>query len=418
MESEQFNVINVDKPQVGYATPSFTFPAIAYISGDRIWYAITVPYAVLRSGLIKTSTLRKKGQEVINSEVRNRFLDKKHKADIKSYIMEEDKYTIPPITLVSTERLPFEPFLLGINEKTIPQEEFYEKLNTSGPIAGLIQLPLIYQFECLDGNHRVAAIKELVDEKPEVVQGSNILLNVVCEKDIYKIRQDFVDVNKNAKQTTPSINTLFNTRDAIPNIVSRVMDHINYLEELVDIITTSISKNSSKIYTLNNIKNVVVELAGYDAQSGKGAEEKANKQLKDDEMKKKEVLSQTILFFDALKENEFVSECIKKKHKIKDIRQTSVITVGIGLSLASDITKYIFEHFNEEEWKQQLLKLMQYDWSRRNPLFLETGIVGKEGAIANTRAIITKTKAALLYSLGYEYKKDEEIGNNELVCVQ
>lgn len=119
-------------------------------------------------------------------------------------------------------------------------------------------------------------------------------------------------------------------------------------------------------------------------------------------MKKKEVLSQTILFIDVLKVNEFVSECIKNKHKIKDIRQTSVLTVGIGLSLASDIANYIFEHF-EEEWKQKLLKLMQYDWSRRNPLFLETGIVGKEGAIANTRAIITKTKAALLGSLGYEY---------------
>lgn len=257
-----------------------------------------------------------------------------------------------------------------------------------------------------------------MDEKQEVVQGSNIVLNVVCEKDIYKIRQDFVDVNKNAKQTTPSINTLFNTRDAVPNIVSIVMDHMNYLEELVDIISTSISKKCSKIYTLNNIKNVVVELAGYNAQSGKGAEEKANKQLKDDEMKKKEVLSQTILFFDALKVNEFVSECIKNKHKIKDIRQTSVLTVGIGLSLVSYIAKYIFEHFDEEEWKQQLLRLVQYDWSRRNPLFLETGIVGKEGAIANTRAIITKTKAALLGSLGYEYKKDEEIGYNELVCMQ
>lgn len=92
-------------------------------------------------------------------------------------------------------------------------------------------------------------------------------MNVVCEKDIYIIRQDFVDVNKNTKQTTPSINTLFNTRDAVPNIVSRVMDHMNYLEELVDIISTS-------IYTLNNIKNVVVELAGYDAQSGKGAKKR------------------------------------------------------------------------------------------------------------------------------------------------
>lgn len=408
MEANELNIINVDKPQVGYATPSFTFPAIAYISGERVWYAITAPYAVLRSGLIKTSTIRKKGQEIINSQIRNRFLDKRHKEDIKSYITEEHNYTIPPITLVSTERLPFEPFLLGSNEKTITTEAFYERLKTTGSIAGLVQLPLDFQFECLDGNHRVAAIKELVDETPEVVQGSNILLNVVCEKDVYKIRQDFVDVNKNAKQTTPSINTLFNTRDAVPNIVSRVMDHMNYLEDLVDIIGTSISKNSNQIYTLNNIKNVVVELAGYDAQSGKSAEEKANKQLKEDVVKKEEVLSRVMSFFNVLKENKFITECITNPHRIKEIRQTSALTVGIGLSLASSIAKYIFDHFDEADQEKQLLRVMQFDWSRSNPIFIETGIVGENGAIANTRAIITKTKSALLETLGYVEKQVEE----------
>lgn len=414
MENKELNVINVEKPQVGYATASLTFPAIAYISGERIWYAITAPYTVLRSGLIQTSTVRKKGQEVINSQIRNRFLDKKHKNEIKSYISEEHKYTIPPITLVSTERLPFEPFLLGSNVNTITAEEFYEKLKEAGSIAGLIQLPLGYQFECLDGNHRVAAIKEIVDETPEIVQGSNILLNVVCEKDIYKIRQDFVDVNKNVKQTTPSINTLFNTRDAVPNIVSRVMDQMNYLEDLVDIITTSISKNSNKIYTLNNIKNVVVELAGYDAQSGKSAEEKANKILKADVEKKEEVLSQVMFFFNELKENKFVAECISNQHRIKEIRQSSILTVGIGLSLASSVAMYIFDNFNKDEQEKELLTLMQFDWSRSNPIFLETGLVGESGAIANTRAIITKTKTALLDSLGYIEKKKEDESNPEL----
>ncbi|MHB8128993.1 MAG: DNA sulfur modification protein DndB, partial [Mobilitalea sp.] len=407
MENNQLNVISVDKPQVGYATPSFTFPAIAYYSGQRIWYAITVPYAVLRSGLIKTSTVRKKGQEVINSEVRNRFLDKVHKDDIKSYITEEDKYTIPPITLVSTERLPFEPFIFGTIEKTISTDEFYEILKVTGSLAGMIQLPLDYQFECLDGNHRVAAIQELVDETPQITQGSNILLNVVLEKNKNKIRQDFVDVNKNARQTTPSINTLFNTRDAVPNIVSKVMEEIEYLEALVDMIITSISKNSNQVYTLNNIKNVVVELAGYDAQSGKSAEEKANKLLKEDEAKKIQVLNRTLAFFNALKNNEYINQCMINHHAVKEIRPISVLTVGIGLSLAASIANYIFSNFQGEDQNQQLIKLMQFDWSRSNQLFLETGLVGEGGAIANTRAIVINTKVALLKSLGFAENKDE-----------
>ncbi|WP_445928409.1 DNA sulfur modification protein DndB [Lysinibacillus sp. FSL M8-0134] len=42
-----------------------------------------------------------------------------------------------------------------------------------------------------------------------------MLLNILYEKDTRKIRQDFVDVNQNAKQTSTSINTLFNTRDKV-----------------------------------------------------------------------------------------------------------------------------------------------------------------------------------------------------------
>ena len=408
MEISQLEVISVDKPQVGYATPSFTFPAIAYYSGERIWYAITVPYAVLRSGLIKTSTVRRKGQEIINSEVRNRFLDKVHKDDIKSYIAEEQQYTIPPITLVTTERLPFEPILFGNNEKVLSTEEFYERLKLTGSFAGIIQIPLDYQFECLDGNHRVVAIKELVDENPQIVQGSNILLNIVCEQDIYKIRQDFVDVNRTVKQTTPSINTLFNTRDAVPNIVSKVLDRKDYLKALVDIIGNSISKNSNQIYTLNNIKNVVVELAGYDAQSGRSAEIKANLELKTDDIKKSIVLNQSLAFFESLRRNEYIEQCVIDKHLVKEVRSTSVLTVGLGLNLAASIARYIYSNFPEEEQESQLEYLMQYDWSRGNKLFVETGLVGEDGTIANTRAIVSRTKNALMKNLGYIQKEEED----------
>lgn len=399
MEDKVMNVHIVQKKQVGYATPSITVPAIAYYSGNRIWYAITVPYGALN--MIRTSAVRKKGQEVIQSEIKNRFLDKDHKNDIKQYMIEEEKFTIPPITLVSTERLPFEPIILGQSEEIITVGKFYEMLKVMGSIGGVIQIPLDYQFECLDGNHRTVAIRELVEEMPSVTQGSNLLLNVVCEKDILKIRQDFVDVNKNAKQTTASINTLFNTRDPLPNIVSKVINEVEYLEQITDLIGTSISKNSNDVYTLNNIKNVIMEIAGYNSQGGKATEERVNKMLKEDEEEKNIVQQNAKLFFEIIRNNPYLLGCIENRSKAKEIRQEALLTVGVGIVIAASVAREVFVKFTGEEQRQELVKLTQYNWSRRNATFLESGIVNEQGAIANTRAIVSATKKMVARDLGY-----------------
>lgn len=399
---DEIKIHVVERKQVGFATPSITVPAIAYYSGHRVWYAITIPYGALRSGIVKTSSVRKKGQEVIRADIKNRFLDKAHKDEIKNYMKIEEKYTIPPVTLVSLDLLPFEPIILGgVSDDIKTREDLYNVLEKVGSLGGLIQLPLDYQFECLDGNHRTVAIKELAEELPEITQGSNLLLNIVCESNILKIRQDFVDVNKNAKQTTPSINTLFNTRDPIPNIVSKIISKIEYLEGFTNFTGTSISKNSSDIYTLNNIKNVAIELAGIDSQGSKGIEIKANELLIDINTKE-DVEKKMELFFNAIKDNMFIKECIENRSKTPEIRSKSILTAGIGLLIAAYVANYIFENYNRNEYSRELQRLNEYDWSRNNNTFKESGIVTADGNIVNSRATINKTKEYILIGLGYE----------------
>ncbi|RAS75192.1 DNA sulfur modification protein DndB [Priestia endophytica] len=176
-----------------------------------------------------------------------------HKNEIKNYIVEESHFTIPPITLVSYDELNFEPFVFGSTKQIKTKEELMSTLESCGSLAGMMQLPVDYEFECLDGNHRTVAIRELAQETPELIANSNMLLNIVYEKDRRKIRQDFVDINKNAKQTTPSINTLFNTRDPLSCIVMDILENSDYLESITELLSTSVSKNSKDIYTLNNI---------------------------------------------------------------------------------------------------------------------------------------------------------------------
>lgn len=401
MENMTITTHYVERKQVGYATPSIAVPAIAYYSGDRVWYAITVPYGALRSGLVKTSSIKKRGQEIIKHEIKNRFLDKEHKNGIKEYMKEEKKFTIPPITLVCTDKLPFEPIILGQKDTINTMDDFYNALKQVGSMGGIIQIPLDYQFECLDGNHRTVAIRELAEEMPDITQGSHLLLNIVCEDDILKIRQDFVDVNKNAKQTTPSINTLFNTRDPIPNIVSTILNEIKYLEDLTELISTSISKNSNDIYTLNNIKNAVIEIAGFDSQGGKNTEIKVNKLLKSNASEKEQVYKNSKMLFELIQHNEYINQCIENKARVKEVRQEALITSGVGLIIVASIAKYILDNFAVNEYKYQFDRLMRYDWSRRNNIFVRSGIIDESGTIANSRSIIGMTKSAILRDLGY-----------------
>ncbi|KXY44798.1 hypothetical protein AT257_16250 [Bacillus cereus] len=401
--TEQLTVHSVERKQPGFATPSITVPAIAYFSGNRIWYAITVPYGALKSGLVKTSSVRKKGKEVIMSDVKNRFLDKAHKDDIKRYMQIETQYTIPPVTLVSMDKLPFEPIVFGSMGELNSQEDLYNVLEKVGSLGGLIQLPMDYQFECLDGNHRSVAIRELAEEMPEITQGSNLLLNIVCEDNDVKIRQDFVDVNKNAKATTASINTLFNTRDPLPNIVSHLLHSIPYLEEITDVLAVSISKNSTDIYTLNNIKNSVVELSGIDSQGGKTAEERTNKKLVDDDLKA-EVGRRADVFFKVLESNFHVRQCLENRKKTSEIRAKSLITLGVGVAIAAHVANYIFDNFERHQQMQELERLNSYDWDRTNVIFNRSGIVAADGSIITNRGSITKTKAYILSDLGYTEK--------------
>lgn len=216
--------------------------------------------------------------------------NKKHKDDIKNYIKEEEQYTIPPVTLVSYGKLTFRPFTFADTDYNF---------SLSGSVAGLIFLPLNYKFECLDGNHRSVAIQELADEAPECISESHLLLNIVVEESVRKIRQDFVDVNKNAKQTTASINTLFNTRDPLAGIVADLLEMVDYLEDTTELLATSVSKNSKDIYTINNVKNAVIEVSGFNSQSN--GEEKISNIVKEDSSQKDVFTNRAYQFFMKLK---------------------------------------------------------------------------------------------------------------------
>mgnify|MGYP001064784031 CR=1 FL=1 len=396
------SITNVNPINMGSPMATINLPALKYKSGGRVWYAITIPYRALGK-FIQTSSAKRRNQETIKSEIRNRFLDPTHKNEIKNYILEEPQFTIPPVTLVSYDSLDFRPYSFPDEN----QEQQDDRFDSVGSIAGVVVLPIDYEFECLDGNHRTVAIRELANEAPEAVVDSNMLLNIVYEQNPRKIRQDFVDVNKNAKQTSSSINTLFNTRDKTSGLVVDIIEQLDYLDETTELLATSVSKNSKDIYTINNIKNVVVEIAGFNSQSAKT--EKISVLLRDDQSFEDEVKKKALLFFKELRYNNFIEECLSNKDKTPEIRNTSLITSGTGIIVAARAASYILNNFNLEngQARQELQNLFRIDWSRTSEIF-QGSIVGSGQKILNSRDAISSATQAVMKKLGYLKTEIEE----------
>lgn len=399
------NVTNIKPMNLGAPMATINMPAIKYKSGNRIWYAMTIPYRALGK-FVNTSSAKKKNQEIIKSEIRNRFLDSGHKTEIKNYINEEPEFTIPPVTLVSYEELDFRAYTVG--EET--QDQQNQRFEGVGSIAGIVILPIDYEFECLDGNHRTAAIRDLASENPQAIADSNMLLNIVYENRARKIRQDFVDVNKNAKQTSSSINTLFNTRDKVSGLVVDLIEELDYLKNTTELLSTSVSKNSKDIYTINNIKNAVIEVSGFNSQSTKV--EKISNLLKNDEQFESEMRKKSLIFFEELGRNNVIQQCINDEEKISLIRNGSLITSGTGIIIASRVGGYILNLIgvqNAEDEKQarnELGKLFDLDWSRESDTFYGN-VIGSEQKIINSRDAISSAAKAVMIKLDY-YQEEEE----------
>jgi DNA sulfur modification protein DndB len=377
-----------DAPRIGQSTPSFQIPAIAYRSGGRIWYAATLTMEAV-GNFVSTSSIKKQNQEIIKTEIKNRFLDREHKEEIKNYLKEEPEFIIPPITLVSPEplifvRTRFENELE--QDRVLSDKEFIEKY---GSATGFLVVNVRYKFECLDGNHRSVAIRELAEEAADYIKDSHLLLNIVVEDRVRKIRQDFVDVNKNAKSTTPSINTLFNTRDPLSNLVADTLEKFKWLTDTTELLSTSVSKNAKEIYTLNNLKNAVVEIAGYHSFSG--VSKKLYEDLANPSFKAK-LIFRVDTFFNLLSKNPTIRTMVIDRDQAPALRTESLIPSGTGIIICAKLFNFAFEKFNEEEALQTRLKnIIDYDWSRTNSLFQGTVIVDEK--IQNSRkAILTATE--------------------------
>jgi len=104
----------------------------------------------------------------------------------------------------------------------------------------------------IDGQHRLGAIKEAINQYPDL-RNESIPVVLFPYLDIEKAQQLFSDLNRTVKKTSKSLDVFFDRRDVVNRVVQKVVDMVPVFQDRVDVENISVAKSPSKVFTLAGV---------------------------------------------------------------------------------------------------------------------------------------------------------------------
>lgn len=218
-----------------------------------------------------------------------------------------------------------------------------------------------------DGQHRKAAIEEAIKENPDL---GNETISVVFfeDKELEKSQQMFTDLNKHAVKTPNSISTLYDSRDELAVITKQIISEIPFFNQFTDKEKDNLGKNSSKLFTLNNIYKANLRIIKQDA----------------DESDKQFLLEYWQTVVANIVEWQ---ELMKKEISKSDLRQNYVLCLNVTISAFGRLGSYYYEN-RKANMSKDLKALKKADWSRNNYEDWGGRVLGEHGKIQTNETAV------------------------------
>ena len=209
---------------------------ILYKQGGRRFISAGLPVRILLSLAKRDSTL-KKGDP---TESRNRPLDNSHVKDISKYLTKEDRYLLPPIMLNAYR--PLQIFAFRTPSETKPC---------------VFVLPDGEYLYVTDGQHRLEALRQALEEKPSLGNDS-VGVTIVEEGELDKVHQDFFDAAQ-VKPLAPALLVEYDGREPVNAIAKDICAKAAIFQGRIERID-SVGKNSLMLFTNNQVKQGIMQL--------------------------------------------------------------------------------------------------------------------------------------------------------------
>lgn len=348
---------------------SYRFPAVRGVQAGKEYYVSMVPLKILPK-LFSTDT-----DDIVSPEFRaQRRLNETRIPTIRKYIINNrDSYVFSALSASIDGKYKFVPY---DGEKNI----------------GILEIDMDTTFLINDGQHRKAAIEEALKEDDSL--GEETISVVFFEdKGLERSQQMFTDLNKHAVKSSNSIATLYDSRDDLAVATKTVISQIPFFDQYTDKEKDNLGKNSSKLFTLNNIY-------------------KANRRIIKGAVVSESDREFLFNFWNAIVSNIVEwQELMNREIAKSDLRQNYILCLNITIAAFGKLGAFFYSNPKVDMFKT-LEKLQKINWSRSNIKDWGGRAIDSKGKVSSNELAIdlicNRIKQLLKIRLSKEEEQKEE----------
>ncbi|BBD08439.1 DNA sulfur modification protein DndB [Desulfovibrio ferrophilus] len=330
----------------------YSFPAIRGIQAKREYYITMCPLKLV-------PRLFKFVEEDLPPELRaQRSINRQRIPAIAQYIVKNiESYAFSSLTVSIDGEVSFEPF----GDDVVGRKQ------------GVLTIPMEARFLINDGQHRRAAIEEALQICPELGE-ETISVVFFVDAGLERSQQMFADLNRYAVRTTRSLGILYDHRDPMARLVTKLVANVPVFIGMTEKAKTTISNRSRKLFTLSSIYQ-------------------ATKRLLQKRKDEKITRAEEKLAQDFWRE---VSRCVpdwllavQRKVSPSELRTEYIHAHGIALQALAIAGSDLIVRC-PDTWKERLPRLEKVDWSRSNLALWEgRAMIGGRLSKANNNVMLT-----------------------------
>ena len=278
---------------------------------------------------------------------------------------------------------------------SIDAEWRFEPLDGTDQL-GTLHVPLDANYVINDGQHRRAAILQALKERPELAS-ETIAMVFYLDIGLARCQQMFSDLNRHAVRPSRSLGVLYDHRDAKAKLAREVVLKSSFFREIVDLERSSLAARSKKLFTLSAFYTACADLV-------RGLE---SGDLEQDASRLREYWEKVASHMPewrAVREGRLSSG---------EVRQNMIHSHGLVLQALARVGSTLLRQKN---WKNQLRRLRQIDWSRRNTDLWEHRAL-HNGAVLKSSQSLHLTTAVIKRALGIPLTDEEQLAETQLEAV-
>lgn len=249
----------------------------------------------------------------------------------------------------------------------------FEPAGSSDLQLGKLSAAMTCKFIINDGQHRRAAIEEALKARPDLGD-ETISVVFFVDAGLSRCQQMFADLNKHAIRPTKSIGVLYDLRDPLSQLATRIAAEVPWFVGLTETEKTTISNRSIKLFTLSSIYQATRALLNKAAKS-KLSEPEA---------------SLAITYWTEVGKHIPDWDLARRRRvAAAELRRDFIHAHGLALHALGLLGLSLFAE-DPKNWKTRLRGISKLDWSRANRRLWEgRALVGGRVSKAHTNVLLT-----------------------------